>query len=279
MQCYRPISLTSVCCKTLERFVVEALYEFLSTNGILSDEQYGFRQGRTVDDQLLLAYNDVTSWLDSGFAVDVVLFDFAKAFDVVSHTILVDKLRLLGVTGPLLSWISDFLIGRIMQVSVSGTTSTTRDVSSGVPQGSVLGPLLFLVYVNHLPSYIRSKCKFFADDLKIYLKVRHDSCTNLASDVSACQKDIDTIHKVATSWGLHFNPSKCVILRCQRGQVEWNSITPLQYYHINNSNLSIESMHKDLGILVDNTLKFHSHIKTTINKAAGLANNLLRSTL
>ena len=90
---YRPISLTSVCCKTLERIIAKELYEFLEFNRILSAEQFGFRQGRTVDDQLLLVYDDVTSWLDSGYVVDVVLFDFSKAFDVVCHTILIDKLR------------------------------------------------------------------------------------------------------------------------------------------------------------------------------------------
>ena len=103
----RSISLTSVCCKTLERFISESLYSFLDSNGIFSNDQYGFRQGRTVDDQLLLVYNDVTAWLDTEYIVDVVLFDFSKAFDVVNHSLLIDKLRLLGVHGPLLSWITE----------------------------------------------------------------------------------------------------------------------------------------------------------------------------
>ena len=223
---YRPISLTSVCCKTLERFISESLYSFLDSNGIFSNDQYGFRQGRTVDDQLLLVYNDVTAWLDAGYIVDLVLFDFSKAFDV-NHALLIDKLRILGIHGPLLSWITEFLLGRTMQVSVSGCTSSSKDVLSGVPQGSVLGPLLFLVYINSLPSYIRSKCKFFADDMKIYLKLRRDSCSSLAVDTSTCQRDIDTVHKVTDSWGLRFNLNKCAVLRCQRGSTDWNDIGPL----------------------------------------------------
>ncbi|KAK3886186.1 hypothetical protein Pcinc_009646 [Petrolisthes cinctipes] len=245
----------------------------------VSLDEFGFRQGRTVDDQLLLVYDDVTSWLDSGCVVDVVLFDFSKAFDVVCHTILIDKLRHIGVGGRLLDWISDFLTDRTMRVSVSGVFSPSRPVLSGVPQGSVLGPLLFLIYINHIPSYIRSKCKFFADDLKLYMKIRHNATHPLAVDLSSLQKDIDNISRVTASWGLNFNPNKCVVIRCQRGSVDWTAVGSLQHYHLDNSDLSLADNHRDLGILVDNTLKFHAHIRATVNKAAGLANNLLKSTL
>lgn len=272
---YRPISLTSICCKTLERFITEALYNFLDMNNLFSDHQYGFRHGRTVDDQLLLVYDNVTAWLDAGYIVDVVLFDFSKAFDIVSHPILIDKLKLLGIKGPLLSWIADFLQGRTMHVTISGCTSAPKEVLSGVPQGSVLGPLLFLVYINFLPSYIHSNCKIFADDMKMYLKLRQDSSLATYSDI--IQRDIETVYKVANSWGLRFNTDKCAVLRCQRGYVDLNDISSI--YHMNNTDLSTVPTHKDLGIIVDNTLKFHSHISTTVRKAAGLANNLLKSTL
>ena len=99
---YRPISLTLICCKTLERIIVQVLYDFLEANQLLSNDQFGFCRGRTVDDQLLIVYNDVSLWVDSGYVVDIVLFDFSKAFDVVSHAVLIDKLRLLGVSGSLL---------------------------------------------------------------------------------------------------------------------------------------------------------------------------------
>ncbi|KAK3888205.1 hypothetical protein Pcinc_007736 [Petrolisthes cinctipes] len=232
----RPISLTSVCCKTLERIIAKNLYEFLESNQILSADQFGFRQGRTVDDQPLLVYDDVTSWLDSGCVVDVVLFDFSKAFDVVCHTILIDKLRHIGGGGRLLDWISNFLTDRTMRVLVS-------------------------------------------DDLKLYMKIRHNATHPLAVDLSSLQKDIDNISRVAASWGLNFNPNKCVVIRCQRGSVDWTAVGSLQHYHLDNSDLSLADNHRDLGILVDNTLKFHAHIRATVNKAAGIANNLLKSTL
>ncbi|KAK3879851.1 hypothetical protein Pcinc_015615 [Petrolisthes cinctipes] len=150
----------------------------------VSLDEFGFRQGRTVDDQLLLVYDDVISWLDSGYVVDVVLFDFSKAFDVVCHTILIDNLRHIGVGGRLLDWISDFLTDRTMRVSAS-------------------------------------------DDLKLYMKIRHNATHPLAVDLSSLQKDIDNISRVAASWGLNFNPNKCVVIRCQRGSVDWTAVGSL----------------------------------------------------
>ena len=123
--------------------------------------------------------------------VDLILFDFSKAFDVVNHSLLLDKLKQLGVGGNLLDWICCFLTGRQMRVSVSGSLSDPKQVKSGVPPGSVLGPILFLVYVNHVPSAISSRFKIFADDLKIYLKIKHKNSYNLVTGISSCQNDID----------------------------------------------------------------------------------------
>jgi hypothetical protein len=140
--------------------IVDHLYTYLEENELLSYKQFGFRRGRTVEDQLLLTYGEVAAWVDSGFVVDVVLFDFSKAFDVVEHDVLILKLQSIGVGGALLKWIADFLRGRVMSVAVSGSCSASRPVQSGVPQGSVLGPLLFLIYVNYLPHSVVSKCMF-----------------------------------------------------------------------------------------------------------------------
>ena len=274
---YRPISLTSVCGKTLERIVSDCLYEYLDTHELLSTKQFGFRHGRTVDDQLLLVYNDVSCWLDSGKAVDIVFFDFAKAFDTVSHGLLLAKLRHLGVSGSVFNWLSDFLVDRTMQVSVSGLHSTRKRVDSGVPQGSVLGPLLFLIYVNYLPASVSNNCVFFADDLKIYLKLHHHSSLDLALDLSGCQSDIDAIAATAESWGLKLNPEKCAVLRLSRGSSEWSNTVPP--YTLNGSILNVVSSQKDLGVLIDNKLLFHSHIASIVSKASGLSVNLLRSTL
>lgn len=108
-----------------------------------------------------MVYDDVSSWLDLGFAVDIILFDFTIAFSVVCYNTLIDKLILLGVGGPLFSWISDFLIDRTMIFSVTGVSSSTKLVCNGVLQGLVLGLVLFLIYIIHLASFINSKCKLF----------------------------------------------------------------------------------------------------------------------
>ena len=121
------------------------LVEFLEGNRILSPHQFGFRHGRSTGDQLLLAYSDVSNRVDDGFVVDVVLLDFSKAFDIVSHDVLIHKLRQVGVGEVLLGWICSFLVGRSMRVAVDGSCSESWEVVSGVPQSSVLGPVLFLI--------------------------------------------------------------------------------------------------------------------------------------
>ena len=126
-----------------------------------------------------------------------------------------------------------------MWVTVGGQCSTSRSVLSGVPQGSVLGPLLFLIYVNNLPMSILNNCKLFADDLKIYLKVTSVSSSSFVRDLSSCQSDIDQICAVAASWGLKLNAEKCVIFRFQRGSVNWNAAGPLSVYTIGGEPIKI----------------------------------------
>ena len=206
---YRPISLTSIPCKTMERIIAAALTKYFETN-IISPFQFGFRSGRSTTEQLLLTYDDISSWLDNKEVVELIMFDFSKAFDRVNHRLLLKKLKKLGVSGPLLDWIRDFLVGRKMAVSVGGCSGSFRDVTSGVPQGSVLDPLLFLVFVNHLVSSLSCMYMIFADDLKIYLGRPTENCPGL-------QPNIDVLHQLATDWGLQFNASKCVNLRFQHG--------------------------------------------------------------
>ena len=166
-----------------------------------------------------------------------------------------------------------------MWVTVGGRCGTSRPVLSGVPQGSVLGPLLFLIYVNNLPMSILNNCKLFADDLKIYLKVTSVNSSSFVRDLSSCQSDIDQICAVAASWGLKLNAEKCVILRFQRGSVNWNAAGPLSVYTISGEPINIVNSHKDLGVVVDTSLKFHVHIKQIVNKAAVLSSNFLKTTL
>ena len=202
---YRPISLTSVICKCLERIISQQLTAYLEECSILSDNQYGFRSGRSTQDQLILVYDDVSKWLDDDGVVDLVMFDFAKAFDLVSHPILLQKLRLIGIQSPLIYWIEDFLNGRSMSASVKSKTSRSHPVSSGVPQGSVLGPILFLVFINHLGSNVTSSFKIFADDLKIYMNVSYNSNVAYARSSKLCQRDITALNDISSSWDLRLN--------------------------------------------------------------------------
>ena len=168
---YRPISLTSIPCKILESVIRDELMEHLSTNNHLSQHQHGFRPRRSCSSQLLEALNEWSLMLERGDSVDAVYLDFQKAFDSVPHMRLITKLRKYGVTGKLLDWIRAFLTGRKQQVLVGGQTSTWAPVVSGVPQGSVLGPTLFVVYINDLPETVQNSIKMFADDTKIYTNV------------------------------------------------------------------------------------------------------------
>ena len=154
---YRPVSLTSTPCKIMERLLVDHIVDYLEGNSLLEHGQFGFRQGRGVEDQLLLMYGEVVERVDAGGTVEVVYLDLSKAFDVVNHQLLLTKLNELGFSRKVLGWIEVFLVGRKMCVSVGMGNSQPRPVLSGVPQGSVLGPLLFLVYVNNLTERLTSK--------------------------------------------------------------------------------------------------------------------------
>ena len=166
-----------------------------------------------------------------------------------------------------------------MYVNVNGSRSSEVLVRSGVPQGSVLGPILFLIYVNYLPSHIKNMCKIFADDLKLYLKIRSVSVASLAIGVSSCQRDIDVIRCVAASWGLHFNITKCKGMRFHRRNIDWKPLGALDRYYLGGKEIEMVSSHKDLGILIDSSLRFHLHIRSIAAKASGLVSNFLKSTL
>ena len=272
---YRPISLTSVCSKTLERIVVSTINDYISHSQLLSDCQYGFRSGRSVQDQLILTYDFITEQYDRGLVVDMILFDFKKAFDLVPHSVLLDKLQLLGFRRPLLSWIGDFLIGRMMRVVVSGTSSSPRLVQSGVPQGSVLGPILFNLFINHIVHGLQSRFYLFADDLKLFHSSSRDP-TDYQSNILTLQEDISLLSARASSWGLSFAAHKCSHLRFVRSFTDNPPVIPL---FIGGSPIQLCSSARDLGLEIDTGLRFHTHVSLVASKAFGVSNNLLRGTV
>lgn len=178
--------------------------------------------------------------------VDLILFDFSKAFDLVNHDILLTKLSQLGIGGPLFQWITDFLKGRTMRVVVGGEESSPTGVTSGVPQGSVLGPVLFLIYINFVANNFTCKHKIFPDDLKIYLKLNLNA-SSILPDLSVMQRDIDLLVSRAESWGLKINSDKTVALRFSRGTMP----NPAPCYYMNGSPIHFVDSLSDLGLLID----------------------------
>ena len=168
---YRPISLTSILCKVLEHVVTTNIVSHMDKYNLLYDLQHGFRSKRSCETQLVTLIEDLMRNSIAGNQTDLVLLDFSKAFDKVSHQKLLLKLHRYGIRGPTLKWIQAFLSDRTQTVVIDNEKSATVPVTSGVPQGSVLGPILFLIYINDLPDKTRSKVRLFADDTAIYLAV------------------------------------------------------------------------------------------------------------
>ena len=168
---YRPISLTSILCKVLEHVVTTNIVSHMDKYNLLYDLQHGFRSKRSCETQLVTLIEDLMWNSIAGNQTDLVLLDFSKAFDKVSHQKLLLKLHRYGIRGPTLKWIQAFLSDRTQTVVIDNEKSATVPVTSGVTQGSVLGPILFLIYINDLPDKTRSKVRLFADDTAIYLAV------------------------------------------------------------------------------------------------------------
>src|SRR5664279_4398204 len=207
---YRPISLTSIICKLMEKLIRNALLRHMIENELLSNYQHGFVQGRSCMTQLLQVLDKWTDILDEGGSVDVIYLDLAKAFDTVPHQRLLRKRSSYGVGGKVLKWIKQLLTGRKQKVRIGQADSLWSAVISGVPQGSVLGPVLFICYINDLPEVVRSFIFMYADDTKLFRRVDNDA------DQEELQRDLDQIVKWADKWQLRFNIDKCKTMHIGR---------------------------------------------------------------
>ena len=172
---YRPISLTCILCKVMEHIIASNLVRHLDSNGLKYDLQHGFRERRSCETQLISLIEDLGRKTSQGKQTDLILLDFSNAFDKVNHSKLIMKLHSYGIRSATLRWIQAFLGNRRQKVVVEGEESDSAPVTSGVPQGSVLGPILFLVNINDLPDDIVSQVRLFADDTAIYLTLENKS--------------------------------------------------------------------------------------------------------
>ena len=264
---YRPVSLTSVACRLMERVLKEQIMEHLMKEKLLSSKQHGFLGKRSTVTQLLHYLDKCADSISNEKVVDVIYFDFAKAFDTVPHRRLLKKLEAYGIRGKVLEWIKAFLSDRHQQVKVNGSLSKKCRVLSGVPQGSVLGPLLFVIYINDLPEITSSEMFLFADDTKLLEEIKS------IQDAIRLQQDIDAMEKWSRDWLLRFHPDKCHVLTLGKF---WN-IQHAHPYSINGSVLEHVDQEKDLGVIIDSELKFEEHIYSKIKKANSIVGLINRS--
>ena len=262
---YRPVSLTNVTGKLMERIVKEALTDFIEKNDLFSDTQHGFRTGRSVQTNLIEFNNETTKWLDEGKSFDVLFLDYAKAFDKVSHQRLVVKLEAIGIKGKLLMWLKDWLRGRRQRVKVEGEFSEWVEVLSSVVQGSVLGGTLFDIFINDIWKVVlEAIILLFADDTKVAKTVQNED------DAKRMQEIIDRLEEWSIRWGMSFNADKCKIMHVGRNNPEYK-------YTMGGREIGRSSAEKDLGIWMEATLKPSKQCAVAARKANFTLGQIQRS--
>ena len=229
---------------------------YLEENDILTDLQHAFRKYRSCESQLILTLQDFAKGLNDSEQIDAILLDFSKAFDTVPHERLLLKLDYYGIRNTTQFWIRDFLSSRTQNVVLEGKSSSVSQVISGVPQGTVLGPLLFLLYINDLPDCVSSTARLFADDCILYRKIKS------TEDTIALQQDLNNLQEWEQKWLLSFNPDKCETLHITNKRKPITST-----YFIHNKPLSVSETSKYLGININNKLSWNTHIDKITKKA------------
>ena len=257
---YRPVSLTCIVCKVLETLIRKVFMEHFNRNALLSPHQHGFVVGKSCTTHLLEVIDEWTRVLDDGGTIDAIYMDFMKAFDTVPHQRLLTKLEAYGIQGNVHAWIKAFLLGRRQRVYVNGQQSNWCEVSSGIPQGSVLGPCLFLAYINDLPSTVQSHIKLFADDTKLYVR------SDLPGSCQQLQNDLSLLESWAEKRQLLFHPDKCTVLKVGRVQSAFE-------YRMGKEDdpvlLNESQVGRDLGVLVDARFTFKDHISQAVLNQIG----------
>ena len=251
---YRPVSLTSVICKLLERLIKDHMVDFLVKHKLLNSSQHGFLKARSCLTNMLCFFEEITKWIDVGSPVDIIYLDFQKAFDKVPHQRLLLKLKAHGIGDSITDWIEQWLTDRRQRVVVDGEVSNWKSVLSGVPQGSVFGPILFLIYINDLDDSITSNVLKFADDTKLFRKVNTDG------DKQHLQNDLDRLVKWSEKWQMLFNFGKCKCLHTGHGNLNVN-------YKMGDTVLGTTVKEKDLGVTISADMKVSEQCGIAVSKS------------
>ena len=261
---YRPISILCNFSKVLEIILYNKIYCQVCNNTSLA--QHGFMKGRSTLTNLVQFTQFSLSALDAGEQVDVIYFDFHHAFDTIDHHILIHKLEMLGFEPKLVELLRSYIIGRSQHVSFGGFKSASYSVCSGIPQGSNLGPLLFVLFIDELPNYINNKVLMYADDVKIFRIIRD------VYDSISLQRDIDLLHSWSDRNRLQLSLNKCKVVSYSNK----NNVL-LTQYSIKDTTIERVDTVKDLGVIFDIKLSFTEHYKYIVAKASKITGFLIRN--
>jgi hypothetical protein len=261
---YRPISKLSTFGKLMERIVVEQLTPVIKP--FILPSQHGFFPGRSVESNLIEYTEFILSSMGGGGQVDAIYTDLSKAFDKINHNILLHKLGCFGFHGNLLAWLSSYIRNRLQAVVINNCVSGFGVCSSGVPQGSHLGPILFILYVNDVSSCIQhSKFLIYADDIKLFKKIRNQG------DADALQCDVNSLQDYFTNNQLFINTDKCNCITFTRAK------NPLIVnYVVQDKNIVRKTEIRDLGVILDSKMLCKNHIDGIVEKAYKQLNFILR---
>lgn len=263
---YRPISLTSIICKIMESIVKDRVVEHLERHYLINSSQHGFMKRKSCLTNLLEFFETVTKEFDKGSPFDIIYLDLAKAFDKVPHKQLIQKLEAYGISGQTLNWIENWLSDRKQRVVLNGDHSDWKKVLSGVPQGSVLGPLLFVIFIDDIDSAadLISIINKFADDTKLGQVILSDK------DRETLQNCLNDICKWANDWGMTFNIGKCHVVHVGR-------TNPKYTYHMNGMKLEVSEHERDLGVKIHCSLKPSKQCSEAAHRANTVLGQISRS--
>ena len=263
---YRPVSLTSVPCRVMESCMRDDVVDHLVRNALIKDSQHGFMRNKSCTTNLLEFLETVTAANDNGHAVDVVYLDFSKAFDKVPHPRLVEKFKAHGIAGKVLGWVQAWLTGRQQRTVLNGEASDWADVDSGVPQGSVFGPLAFVIYINDIDNVTRliTIMNKFADDTKCGQVIMSPG------DIAILQKCLDDLVDWADKWGMSFNLTKCKVMHVGR-------TNPMAVYTMSGHTMDSIDFERDIGVKVHKSLRPSLQCSEAANRANAVLGQVSRA--